>query len=108
MIGLRCGGHNGAPMSRDTILIDMSAFKAVTIDSATKQVTFGGGCTWGDVYEPANKAGLTVVGGGYHGVGVGGYLTGGGYSWWSGKYGMGGDNGTSLHHSSLDSTDPVI
>lgn len=88
-------------MTHDTILIDMRSLKDVNVDTATNRVTFGGGCTWGDVYEVANAADLTVVGGGYHGVGVGGYLSGGGYSWWSGKYGMGCDNGKSCARNAV-------
>lgn len=79
-------------MPDQTILIDMRHFHDVKVDKETRQLTFGGGCNWGEVYEVANPAGLEAVGGGYWGVGVGGWHTGGGYSWLSGKYGMGCDN----------------
>jgi FAD/FMN-containing dehydrogenase len=80
-------------MAPETILVDMRHFNSVKVNQETRQLTFGGGCNWGEVYEVANPVGLEAVGGGYWGVGVGGWHTGGGYSWLSGKHGMGCDNG---------------
>ncbi|KAI1360344.1 hypothetical protein F5Y08DRAFT_52124 [Xylaria arbuscula] len=61
-----------------------------TIDSPA--VTVGGGAPVGLLYEELDKINQTIVGGGAKSVTVGGYLTGGGHSILSPRYGMGADN----------------
>ena len=46
----------------------------------------------GNIYAYLAKQNLTVVGGADPNVGLGGWLTGGGHSPLSGKYGLGSDN----------------
>ena len=48
----------------------------------------GAGQDWGEIYAAASKHGLTLVGGTGDTIGVGGYLTGGGHSPLSAKYGL--------------------
>ena len=57
-----------------------------------KTVSIQGGCLWGDVYSELEKYDLIVVGGNTWFVGVGGYLTGGGYSNLTGQHGLAVDN----------------
>ena len=55
-------------------------------------VTVGGGTQMYDIYSATAKHGQTIVGGGGKSVGVGGYLTGGGHSILSSRYGLAADN----------------
>ncbi|TGJ87926.1 hypothetical protein E0Z10_g875 [Xylaria hypoxylon] len=61
-----------------------------TID--TPAVTVGGGSKLGTIYDELDKINQTIVGGTSKSVSVGGYLTGGGHSILSPRYGMGADN----------------
>lgn len=61
-----------------------------TIDSPA--VTVGGGSPLSLLYDELDKINQTVVGGGSKSVTVGGYLTGGGHSILSPRYGMAADN----------------
>ncbi|KAI0467445.1 FAD-binding domain-containing protein [Xylaria cf. heliscus] len=58
----------------------------------TPAVTVGGGSQMGALYEELDKINRTVVGGASKSVSVGGYLTGGGHSALSPRYGLGADN----------------
>jgi FAD/FMN-containing dehydrogenase len=93
-IAVKGGGcHTStASSSNGGITIDLSLMKHVTVSEDKKTVAVGGGALWGDVYSELANHNLVVVGGGVWSVGVGGYLTGGGYSNLSGMYGLAIDN----------------
>ncbi|KAL7916572.1 FAD-binding domain-containing protein [Trichoderma velutinum] len=55
-------------------------------------ITVGAGAQMYDVYVAADKHHETVVGGNSKTVGIGGYITGGGHSIFTPKYGMAADN----------------
>ena len=55
-------------------------------------VTVGAGHQWGEMYDFVSKWNRTLVGGADPNVGLGGWLTGGGHSPISAKYGLGVDN----------------
>ncbi|KID64634.1 FAD-binding, type 2, partial [Metarhizium hybridum] len=55
-------------------------------------ITVGGGSQMNDIYLETAKYGQTVVGGGSKSVGVAGYITGGGHSVLSPRYGLAADN----------------
>ena len=55
-------------------------------------MTIAAGQRWGEVYKEVAKHNMTVVGGADPNVGLGGWLTGGGHSPISSKYGLGVDN----------------
>lgn len=76
-----------------SILIDMLRFKQV-IYKGDKTVEVGAGCLWSDVYTVLEKYQRNVVGGsGPQGVGVAGFLMGGGYSFpKTNQFGLGIDN----------------
>ncbi|KAG9080807.1 hypothetical protein FRC06_006138 [Ceratobasidium sp. 370] len=55
-------------------------------------VDVGPGLIWDDVYAALEPHNVTVVGGRATGIGVGGFILGGGYSWLSNQYGLAIDN----------------
>ncbi|KAH8094533.1 FAD-binding domain-containing protein [Cristinia sonorae] len=93
-IAIKGGGcHTSSNSSTDGgLVIDLCRMNAVKVSEDKKTVTIQGGALWGDVYIEADKQGVAVVGGNTWFVGVGGYLTGGGYSSLSGEYGLAIDN----------------
>ena len=54
-------------------------------------VTLGAGMQMGEIYESLDAFNRTIVGGGAKTVSVGGYLTGGGHSLLSARYGLAAD-----------------
>ena len=56
--------------------------------SGVPAVTLGAGQDWGEIYAAVNDQNLTVVGGTGDTIGLGGYLTGGGHSPLSAKFGL--------------------
>src|ERR1700761_2389283 len=60
---------------------------------AVPAVTLGSGEDWGEIYEATDAQKVTVVGGTGDTIGLGGYLTGGGHSPLSAKYGLAVDQG---------------
>ncbi|KAF9465826.1 hypothetical protein BDZ94DRAFT_1253281 [Collybia nuda] len=92
---VKCGGHGMAPTVSSTtgIQISMSRFSKVLYDSKTQLVEIGAGCLWDQVYSKLAPSGRNVIGGASSdGVGVGGWLLGGGYSLKSNRYGLGIDH----------------
>ena len=94
-IAIKGGGHttndSGASSSEGGLVIDMAKLNKVTVQE-NGTVIVQGGANWGEVYEEAAKHKVDVVGGDVCSVGVGGFLSGGGYSNLSGQHGLGSDN----------------
>ncbi|KDQ61355.1 hypothetical protein JAAARDRAFT_506948 [Jaapia argillacea MUCL 33604] len=89
------GGHGMAPTFSSTIgiQISMSRFSKVRFDKETQHVEIGAGCLWDQVYSKLASTGRNVIGGAASdGVGVAGWLLGGGYSLKSNCHGLGIDN----------------
>lgn len=89
-VGIRCGGHaaqKGAA-TETGVQIHLGRLQDTRLDEKSKTIHVQGGCLWDHVYKALQGRGLIAVGGGVWMVGVGGYLTGGGYSFLSAKYGM--------------------
>ncbi|KAF4778857.1 FAD binding domain-containing protein [Colletotrichum scovillei] len=78
-VAIRSGGHSPFPSN--------NAANGVTIDLA-----LGPGGRWGEVYSALEEQGVMTTGGREGHVGVGGFLLGGGFSWYSAKYGLSADN----------------
>lgn len=79
------------------IQIYMCRFKEVKYYPGTKTVSVDAGCNWDEVYGEMAKHKRNIVGGASSsGVGVAGYLLGGGYSLKSNQYGLGIDNVTAM------------
>ncbi|KAI4245568.1 MAG: hypothetical protein L6R40_002369 [Gallowayella cf. fulva] len=83
--GIRSGGHTP---QRAGVTIDLGAFKQVDVSADRKKTSIGPGNRWADVYTKLDAQGLAVPGGRFGTVGVGGLVTGGGVSFFSGRYGF--------------------
>ncbi|KAH7417948.1 hypothetical protein BKA64DRAFT_183691 [Cadophora sp. MPI-SDFR-AT-0126] len=101
VLGLRCqfairsGGHTpwaGAATIQNGVQVDLSALNQVTVAVDQKTTSIGPGARWIDVYMKLDALSLTVPGGRAATVGVGGLVTGGGISFFSGRYGFTADN----------------
>ncbi|KDQ17852.1 hypothetical protein BOTBODRAFT_29163 [Botryobasidium botryosum FD-172 SS1] len=93
-IAVKGGGCHAsvASSSQGGLVIDLSRLNAVKVSNDKKTVAVQGGAVWGDVYSELEKHELVAVGGNVWFVGVGGLITGGGYSFLSGEYGLAVDN----------------
>ena len=77
------------------IQISMARFSDIVINHEDSTVEVGAGCLWDQVYNKLARhgKGLNIIGGAAReGVGVAGWLLGGGYSLKSNRYGLGIDN----------------
>jgi len=88
------GGHTMNPhfSSTNGVHISMTRFQKIVYHESNQTVDVGAGLVWNDVYERRDPYNVTVVGGRFFGVGVGGLVLGGGYSWKSNQYGLSIDN----------------
>lgn len=73
-------GHGRRRAQEGGLLISLSRLRTVTVDPSSQRVRIGGGARWADVVARTAPAGLMVPHGSAPGVGVVGYLLGGGYS----------------------------
>ncbi|KAK7452778.1 hypothetical protein VKT23_012181 [Stygiomarasmius scandens] len=91
---VKSGGHssNVGFSSTTGVMISMAKFNQINNDPSTGTVEIGPGTTWDQVYTKLEALNLTVVGGRIPGVGVGGLLLGGGYSWYTDEFGLAVDN----------------
>ncbi|KAI9451166.1 FAD-binding domain-containing protein [Lactarius psammicola] len=88
------GGHATNPGFSSTrgVHISMTRFRDIVINMESETVDIGAGLTWTDVYAYLVPKGVNVVGGRLQGVGVAGFILGGGYSWKTNQYGLAVDN----------------
>ncbi|KAF2802245.1 FAD-binding domain-containing protein [Mytilinidion resinicola] len=92
---IRSGGHTpqaGAANIEGGITIDLQQLNQVTISTDKSFAGIGPGNRWINIYPTLDAQGLTMVGGRVSTVGVGGLMTGGGVSFYSGRYGFACDN----------------
>ncbi|KAF2679190.1 FAD-binding domain-containing protein [Lentithecium fluviatile CBS 122367] len=95
LVALRSGGHTqwtGSNDIRNGVTIDLGRMTTVTYNSQSKLASIQPGPRWGDVYEALLDYGVCVPGGRDGNVGIGGFLTGGGNSYYAGLYGWATDN----------------
>jgi len=95
LVALRSGGHTQWAGSNDIaqgVTIDLGRMTDVTYDARSKVASIQPGPRWGDVYDKLLKYSVCVTGGRDGNVGIGGFLTGGGNSYYAGLYGMATDN----------------
>lgn len=88
---VRSGGHSqwsGGSDISNGVTIDMGLMTAATYDSKSQLIKVQPGLNWVGVYNFAQSKGRGVVGGRESTVGIGGFLTGGGNSYFSGQYGF--------------------
>ncbi|KAL1734966.1 hypothetical protein EV714DRAFT_201399 [Schizophyllum commune] len=88
------GGHsmNVGFSSTTGIQIAMTRFSEVIYDEETETATVGAGLVWDDVYAALDPLGRGAVGGRVPGIGVAGFILGGGYSWYTNQHGLALDN----------------
>ncbi|KAK1476664.1 FAD binding domain-containing protein [Colletotrichum tamarilloi] len=89
-IAVRSGGH-GFQLNNNIqngVTIDLSMLNYSRYDAETNTATLGSGGRWENVYASLGDQGVVVVGGRDGDVGVGGFLLGGGTSYFSPKYGF--------------------
>ena len=93
-LAVRCGGHSYAGYSScdGGLVLDMSAFRDMTIAADRGSARLGGGMLCGAVEIETAKAGVATVLGQCPSVGVGGFLLGGGVGPLMSKFGLGCDN----------------
>ncbi|KAL9602687.1 MAG: hypothetical protein Q9219_001677 [cf. Caloplaca sp. 3 TL-2023] len=92
---IKGGGHTpqqGAANQPAGVTIDLGALKQVNISADRKTTSVGSGNRWADVYTRLDPQGLAIPGGRVAVVGVGGLTTGGGISYFSGRFGFVCDN----------------
>ncbi|KAI0195405.1 hypothetical protein EV127DRAFT_185250 [Xylaria flabelliformis] len=92
---VQSGGHMPVPGAQEVnngVMVDMSRFNQRTFNRDKSIASIGPGQIWLDVYEWLAESGLAVAGGRYPTVGVGGFLVGGGISYFSSTKGWGCDN----------------
>ncbi|KAH9209051.1 FAD binding domain-containing protein [Leptodontidium sp. 2 PMI_412] len=92
---VKSGGHAtfaGASNIDAGVTIDLINFNQVAVSANKKETAVGAGNIWHDVYNYLQPKGLTVIGGRVSAIGVGGLTTGGGMSFFSGRYGWACDN----------------
>ncbi|KAF4417848.1 Bifunctional solanapyrone synthase [Colletotrichum fructicola] len=93
--GMRSGAHSafaGSNGLEGGVTIDFGYMNSTVYDPSTGIASIEPGSNWGDVYSALDRFGVTAVGGRASVVGVGGFTTGGGYSFHTGNRGFACDN----------------
>lgn len=90
---VRSWGHLPLPgwnaVGGDGVIISLERFQKRVLSADKKTATLGTGQNWGTVYDWIEPLGVQIVGGRDPGVGVGGFLLGGGISLFNDKKGLG-------------------
>ncbi|KAH9829787.1 FAD-binding domain-containing protein [Teratosphaeria destructans] len=92
---VKSGGHFQFANSsniEDGITITLQRFNKVKLSADAQSVSIGPGLRWSDVYRALEPYNITALGGRVSDIGVGGLITGGGISYFSGRYGWACDN----------------
>ncbi|KAF2447363.1 FAD-binding domain-containing protein [Karstenula rhodostoma CBS 690.94] len=92
---VRSGGHTVWPGSNnidDGLTVDLGLMKDVTLDTKASVASISPGARWMNVYGTLEPHGWTVPGGRAGSVGVAGFLTGGGNSFYTARKGFACDN----------------
>src|SRR5260221_12876866 len=65
LLAIRGAGHNagGLGICDDGLVVDLSPIKYARVDPRARNVTVGGGCTWGDVDHATHVFGLAMPSG---------------------------------------------
>lgn len=93
-IAVRSGGH-GPPGSNGIergVTIDLSQMNTSSYDHDSNIASIQPGARWRNVYADLQEYGVAVAGGRDGGVGVGGFLLGGGMSYFTPRLGLGCDS----------------
>ncbi|KAI4957054.1 hypothetical protein J4E86_005526 [Alternaria arbusti] len=88
---VRSGGHStwaGSNNINDGVTLDLGLMNTTIYDEAANLARFQPGTRWGGVYGALEPYGVTVAGGRASSVGVAGFLTGGGNSFYTARRGF--------------------
>ncbi|CAN3127894.1 FAD-binding oxidoreductase [Mycobacterium sp. smrl_JER01] len=91
-VTVQATGHGAVGVGADTILIQTSAMKHCDVDVLARTARVGAGARWQDVLDAATPHGLAPLCGSAPGVGVVGFLTGGGIGPLVRTYGLSSDH----------------
>lgn len=93
-VSIRGGGHNvaGHAVGDGSLMIDLSAMRAVEVDPEARLARVEGGATWGDVDAASQAFGLATPGGLISETGVAGLTLAGGIGWLRCRHGLSIDN----------------
>ncbi|KAM6496524.1 FAD dependent oxidoreductase [Amanita muscaria] len=88
--GVKSGGHIANPgfSSSPGVLIATSRFNQVQYNSESQTAVIGTGLIFDEVYAALAPYNVSVCGGRVTGIGVGGFVLGGGYSWKANQHGL--------------------
>lgn len=92
---IRSGGHSqwaGGSDIADGVTLDLGLLSQTTYNPDTTLASIQPGPRWGDVFATLEAEGVIVAGGRDADVGIGGFLTGGGNSYYTGRMGFGCDS----------------
>ncbi|KAI1662064.1 hypothetical protein F4813DRAFT_343338 [Daldinia decipiens] len=91
LFAIRSGGHTnwaGSNNITDGVTLDLGLLNSTEYDDTNQIVHLGPGGKWKDVYDELEKHGRRVAGGRESDVGVGGFLLGGGNTFYASFYGL--------------------
>jgi FAD/FMN-containing dehydrogenase len=93
-LAVRGGGHSvpGFGTVDDGVVIDLSAMRAVRVNTMEQRAHAQGGATWGDFNNATHEFGMATTGGIISTTGVGGLTLGGGIGYLARGFGLSCDN----------------
>ncbi|KAI8267744.1 hypothetical protein K4K58_007367 [Colletotrichum sp. SAR11_239] len=94
-LAIKSGGHGSSPGWSNTdggVLISLDLINGTQNVADKGHAIVGTGARWVDVYQALEADKVTVIGGRFSAIGVGGLLVGGGLSYFSGLHGLACDN----------------
>lgn len=77
-VAVQATGHGAVPIGADTVLVLTSGLSSCVVDASARTARVGAGVRWQQLIDAAAPHGLAPLCGSAPGVGVVGYLTGGG------------------------------
>ncbi|KAJ5797195.1 CAZyme family AA7 [Penicillium psychrosexuale] len=95
LFAIKSGGHNpnnGFSSFQDGLLVSTKNLDQVDYNPTDQTVVIGPGLSWEEAQKGLAGTGRAIVGGRMGGVGVGGYMLGGGMSFLSTQYGWAANN----------------
>lgn len=101
-LAIQPNGHSGTAAVDGAILVRTNHFDEVSVDAGRASARVGAGVSWRAVQAAAARVGLLPLAGSAPGVGVVGYLLGGGLSWFSRAYGWGTESVTAVDGLTAD------
>ncbi len=104
VVAVKCGGHSfsGKSTCNGGMMIDLSRFRDVRVDTAAKSAYVTGGSLLGQIDHEAMARGLVTTAGTVSHTGVGGLTTGGGFGRLARRYGLALDNVTAVDMVTAD------